>query len=75
MSHFVNCQNCNCAIDTDSDPDCYVYDGNNRRMHTHKVMCLYCREDWKLKQEAWEQAESRAMTIAENCTDSKNTVE
>ena len=47
------CSECERAVDTDIDADCYVYVGNMKRRHKEIVLCEGCRQqredefDWR----------------------------
>ena len=47
------CSECERAVDTDIDADCYVYVGNMKRQHKEIVLCEGCRQqredefDWR----------------------------
>lgn len=41
---MVICESCDCPIDSDFDPDCFVEIGNMRRLHKEVIWCESCRE-------------------------------
>ena len=43
---MIICQDCGAYIDSDDDPDCFVEVGNMRRLHSTKVMCEKCRDEY-----------------------------
>ncbi len=49
---MIRCEDCSRLIDSDDDPDCFVYVGNYKRLHDDKVMCEPCRERYFEKIEA-----------------------
>ena len=45
------CARCDAIVDTDFDDDCYVEEGNMRRLTKTVCYCKYCREDLIAKDE------------------------
>jgi len=43
---FIACQDCGTLINSDDDPDCFVYVGNYKRLHAERVMCEKCRTEF-----------------------------
>ena len=43
---MITCEDCDRLIDSDDDPDCFVYTGNYKRQHHEKVMCENCRQKY-----------------------------
>lgn len=52
------CEVCDGPIDSDDDPECFVYVGNYKRLHGERIMCGLCRERY------WEECEADAMRDA-----------
>lgn len=51
MSMMI-CEDCDRAIDSDDDPECFVEVGNMRRLHAEIILCENCRERrWDRDQE------------------------
>ena len=49
---MVICEDCDAAIDSDHDAECFVETGNMRRLHQTTVLCENCRERrWDRQQE------------------------
>ena len=41
---MVICKDCEILVDSDADPDCFVYEGNYRRLHSEITLCRACRD-------------------------------
>lgn len=41
---IVICRDCDRFVDSDDDPDCFVYDGNYKRQQHEIVLCSPCRD-------------------------------
>lgn len=49
---IIQCKQCDAFIDSDDDPDCFVYVGNYRRLHAEIILCEACREHREQELEA-----------------------
>ena len=66
---MIACEECGFRIDSDDDPDCFVYTGNYTRLHSEKVMCEGCREEFEWECERNEAQAGWAEEEAETATD------
>lgn len=61
---WTACQECGIAINSDDDPDCFVYIGNYKRQHGEKIMCEACRDLTDIDTDQLWQEETRNQKIA-----------
>lgn len=54
---FLVCKNCGAYVNSDNDPECFVYTGNYKRLHGEIILCEKCREE---RDEELEAAASQA---------------
>ena len=62
---FLNCKQCGAYINSDNDPDCFVYIGNYKRLHGEIILCERCREEREADQEAADSQAAWAESEAE----------
>lgn len=62
---WIKCSNCGQAINSDNDPDCFVYVGNYKRLHSETVLCEPCRDERRITLEQQDHERSRAESVAE----------
>jgi|DEB19_MinimDraft_3_1074340.scaffolds.fasta_scaffold04394_2 hypothetical protein len=43
---WITCEDCGSLINSDNDPECFVYVGNYKRQHAERVLCEVCRMDF-----------------------------
>ena len=53
---MIRCESCSHLIDSDDDPDCFVYVGNYKRLHAEMVLCERCRDEREAEQESEDSA-------------------
>ena len=41
---MVICKDCEILVDSDDDPDCFVYVGDYKRQHSEITLCRACRD-------------------------------
>ena len=62
---MIRCEQCEWLIDSDDDPECFVYVGNYKRLHAEIVLCEKCRDDREAEQCAQDDAADRCVEMSE----------